>query len=78
MLPTVSLFGVTAQSYAVALLLAVWVGLWMSARGAHRLGVAGEQIYSLGFYAVLTTLLGARLAFVARHCKVAPDPKIER
>jgi len=67
MVPTVRLFGFTVQSYAIVLLLGVWVGLWLSARAAWRLGMDGDHVYSLGFYSLLAMLLGARLVYVLGH-----------
>jgi phosphatidylglycerol:prolipoprotein diacylglycerol transferase len=67
MVPTVRIFGFTVQVYAMLLLLAVWVGLWLSAREARRLGMDGDHVYSLGFYTLLATVLGARLVYVLGH-----------
>lgn len=67
MVPTVRLFGFTVQAYAIVLLLGVWVGLWLSAREAPRLGLDRDHVYSLGFYTLLATLLGARLLYVLGH-----------
>lgn len=67
MVPTVRLFGFTVQAYTIVLLLGVWVGLWLSARGARRLGMDGAHVYNLGFYSLLATLLGARLIYVLDH-----------
>ena len=67
MVPTVRLFGFTVQVYAMLLILAVWVGLWLSVREARRLGMDGDHVYSLGFYTLLATLLGARLVYVLGH-----------
>ncbi|MEE8390437.1 MAG: prolipoprotein diacylglyceryl transferase family protein [Anaerolineae bacterium] len=73
MAPTVRFFGLTAQSYALTLLLAVWVGLWLSAREARRLGVDENLVYNLGFYSLLAALLGARLAYVLGHWTAYQD-----
>ena len=67
MAPTVRLFGFTVQVYPMALLLAAWVGLWLSAREARRLEVDDDRVYNLGFYGLLAALLGARLAYVLGH-----------
>ena len=67
MVPTVRIFGFTVQVYAMLLLLGLWVGLWLSARAARRLGMDGDHVYSLGFYTLLATLLGARLVYVLGH-----------
>lgn len=64
MAPYLSILGFSVPAYALSLLLAVWAGLWLGARRARQLGVDGDHVYNLGFYALLATLLGARLAFV--------------
>ncbi len=67
MVPTVRVLGFTVQVYAMLLLLAVWAGMWLSTREARRLGVNGDHVYSMGFYAFLATLFGARLVYVLGH-----------
>ena len=67
MAPIVRLFGFTIQVYPVSLLLAVWLGLWLAAREAQQLGADGEKINNLGFYALVATVLGARLIYVLSH-----------
>ena len=64
MAPTLSIFGLTVQAYPLLLLAAVWAGLWLAARQARRLGLEADHVYNLVFYAMLATLLGARLAYV--------------
>ena len=73
MVPTLRLFGLTVQSYGLTLLLAVWVGLWLSARAARQLGIDENQVYNLGFYSLLAALLGARLAYVLGHWTAYQD-----
>jgi prolipoprotein diacylglyceryl transferase len=67
MAPYLGIFGLTVQAYALLLLLAVWTGLWLSAREARRLGLDGDHVYNMGFYALLATLIGARLVYVLSH-----------
>ena len=45
-------FGFVVPTYAMTLLLAVWVGLWLSEREARRLEMAGDLIYNLGLYTI--------------------------
>lgn len=73
MIPTLRIFGLTVQSYSLTLLLAVWVGLWLSARAARRLGIDDNQVYNLGFYSLLAALLGARLSYVLGHWTAYQD-----
>jgi prolipoprotein diacylglyceryltransferase len=64
MAPYLPIFGLSFQSYPLLLLLAASAGLWLAARRARHLGLDGDHIYNMGFYALLAALLGARLAFV--------------
>lgn len=67
MAPYLNVFGFSLQAYPLLLLLAVWAGLWLSARAARRRGTDGDHLYNLGLYALLATLLGARLAYVMNN-----------
>jgi phosphatidylglycerol:prolipoprotein diacylglycerol transferase len=67
MAPYLSIAGFTVQIYALALIVGVGAGLWLSAREAKRLELNGDHIYNLGFYAILAALLGARLVYVLSH-----------
>ncbi|HIC90205.1 MAG TPA: hypothetical protein EYP04_12500 [Anaerolineae bacterium] len=73
MVPYLRLFGFTLQAYALVLILAVWIGLWLSVREAQHLGTGGDRVYNLGFYALLATLLGARLVYVLSHWSIYRD-----
>ncbi len=67
MAPYLRIFGATVQAYPLLLLAAAWAGLGISARLARRSGLNGDHIYNMGFYALLATLVGARLAYVLSH-----------
>jgi phosphatidylglycerol:prolipoprotein diacylglycerol transferase len=67
MAPTLHVLGLALQTYPVFVLLAASLGLWLAARGARQLGLDEDAVYSLGFYALLATALGARLAYVLGH-----------
>lgn len=67
MAPTLQILGVAVQSYPLAVLLAAGGGLWLAVRAARILGIDGDSLYDLGFYALLGTALGARLAYVLTH-----------
>ncbi|RMF26972.1 MAG: hypothetical protein D6759_18570 [Chloroflexi bacterium] len=73
MAPTLNLFGAAVRAYGLILLLAAWAGLWLAARQARRLGLNEDHVYNLGFYALLATLLGARLAYVLRNWSAYQD-----
>jgi phosphatidylglycerol:prolipoprotein diacylglycerol transferase len=73
MAPYLSLFGVSLQSYPLVLLIGVSAGLWLAARQARRLGLDADHVYNLGFYALLGTLVGARLAYVVGNWSAYRD-----
>jgi len=59
----------------LALLLGVWIGLWLAEIEAARLGIGPETVYNLAFIGIVAGLIGARLAYVARYLNVyASDP----
>lgn len=64
MSPYLSIFGLSLQAYPLFVLIAVTAGLWLAARQARRLGLDADHVYNLGFYALLATVVGARLAYV--------------
>ena len=67
MAPTLSLFGVSVRTYPLFVLLAAWIGLWWLSYEARQLSIDSDRTYNLGFYALLATLLGARLAYALSH-----------
>lgn len=67
MWPTLNVVGVTVQTYPLAVLLAAGLGLWLAAKMAARIGMDGNRIHDLGFYALLATVAGARLGYVVAH-----------
>jgi len=73
MAPYLSLLGLSLQSYPLVLLIGVSAGLWLAARQARRLGLDADHVYNLGFYALLGTLVGARLAYVAGNWSAYRD-----
>ena len=73
MFPALNILGVTVQTYPFVLVLASAAGLWLSERTARRLGLDADAVNSLGFYALLATVLGARLAYVVTHWSAYRD-----
>jgi phosphatidylglycerol:prolipoprotein diacylglycerol transferase len=73
MAPYLSIFGFSIQAYPLFLLIAVIAGLWLAARQARRLGLDADHVYNLGFYSLLATLVGARLAFVIENWSAYRD-----
>ena len=73
MSPYLSIFGFNLQAYPLSLLIGVTAGLWLAARQARRLGLDADHVYNLGFYALLATVVGARLAFVVGNWSAYRD-----
>jgi phosphatidylglycerol:prolipoprotein diacylglycerol transferase len=67
MVPTLSLLGVSVRTYPLFVLLAAWIGLWWLSFEARQLSIDSDRVYNLGFYALLSTLLGARLVYALSH-----------
>jgi phosphatidylglycerol:prolipoprotein diacylglycerol transferase len=65
--PVIRLFGFSLQTYPLAILGAVAAGLWLSARSAKSAKADQNQIYDLGFYALLAAAVGARLTYAILH-----------
>ena len=64
MMPYLPIFGFNIPAYTLLLFMAVWVGLWLAAREARRLGLDGDAVHNVGFYGLVATVLGARLSYV--------------
>ncbi len=67
MLPILSIGPAAIPTYPLLLLAALWVGMWLAAYQAKRLGLEGDHIYNAGLYALLAGVIGARLWFVLSH-----------
>ncbi len=67
MAPYLRIFGFTVQAYGLLILAAVWIGLEVVSRQARRLGLNSHHVYNLVFYALIATVLGARLVYVITH-----------
>jgi phosphatidylglycerol:prolipoprotein diacylglycerol transferase len=74
MIPTLSIGPIALPTYPFSILLALWVGMWLTARRANRLGLDGDHAYNAGLYGLIAGILGARLWFVLSHWEnYAPD-----
>lgn len=74
MLPTLNIGPVALPTYPFLVLLAVWAGMWFTARRADRLGLDGDHAYNAGLYGLIAAIVGARLWFVLAHWdNYAPD-----
>jgi phosphatidylglycerol---prolipoprotein diacylglyceryl transferase len=53
--------------YSLILVIAMAVGIWLTAREAERKGFKKEQIYDIALWIILAGILGARLFHVLDH-----------
>ncbi len=53
--------------YSLILMIAMGVGIWLTAREAGRKGFKKEQIYDISIWIILAGILGARLFHVLDH-----------
>lgn len=67
MYPIVLIGPVAVPTYPLLILVALWVGMWLSARRARQLGLDGDHVYNAGLYGFLAGIIGARLWFVLAH-----------
>ena len=75
MFPVLQIGSLALPIPGLALLLGVWIGLWLAEKKAARLGIGPETVYNLAFIGIVAGLIGARLAYVARYLNVyASDP----
>ncbi len=66
--PIIFSFGpLTFRWYSLILMLAMVIGIWLTASEAERKGFKKEQIYDIAIWIVMAGLLGARLFHVLDH-----------
>jgi phosphatidylglycerol:prolipoprotein diacylglycerol transferase len=67
MLPTLSFGSLAIPTYPLFLLVSFWLGLWLAARQASKLGLDGDHIYNAGLLGLVAAIIGARVWFVLSH-----------
>lgn len=67
MLPVLQIGPLAIQTYPLALVLAGWAALAVSARAARRLGIDDDHMYNVGLYALVGGVVAARLAHVIAY-----------
>jgi prolipoprotein diacylglyceryltransferase len=67
MFPVIHLGPLSIQARGLILLAAFWLSAEAAERGAKRLGLRGDVVYSLAFIAAVAGLIGARLGYVLEH-----------
>lgn len=67
MFPTLQLGPLAFPVGALAILLGLWIGLWLSERHAPRFALAGEMLYNLALVGFIAGVIGARLVYLLRY-----------
>jgi phosphatidylglycerol---prolipoprotein diacylglyceryl transferase len=67
MFPVIHLGPLSVQARGLILLAAFWLSAEAAERGAKRLGLRGDVVYSLAFIAAIAGLIGARAGYVLEH-----------
>ncbi len=67
MLPTLSIGSIALPTYPLFLLVALWIGMGVSAARARQFGLDGDHVYNAGLYGLIAGVLGARIWFVLSH-----------
>lgn len=67
MFPVIHLGPLSIQARGLILLAAFWLAAEAAERGAKRLGLRGDVVYSLAFIAAVAGLMGARVGYVIEH-----------
>src|SRR5512139_2088489 len=67
MFPVIHIGPLSIQARGLILLAAFWLSAEAAERGAKRLGVRGDVVYSLAFIAAAAGLIGARVGYVLEH-----------
>jgi phosphatidylglycerol:prolipoprotein diacylglycerol transferase len=67
MLPVIQLGPLSIQTHLLLLLVAAWAGLAVAAYVARQGGIDGDHIYNAGLYALVASLLAARLGHVVLY-----------
>jgi phosphatidylglycerol---prolipoprotein diacylglyceryl transferase len=67
MFPVIHLGPLSIQARGLILLAAFWLSAEAAERGAKRLGLRGDVVYTLAFIAAAAGLIGARLGYVLEH-----------
>lgn len=66
MLPYLRIGPLLLQTPGLALLVGVWVGLSLTEKQSVRLKLKPDAVYNLVFFGLISGIIGARLAYVAR------------
>ena len=67
MFPTFHIGPLSIQSHGLILLVSFWLAAEAAERGAKRLGVRGDIVYSLAFIAAIVGVIGARVGYLLEH-----------
>jgi len=73
MIPVIRLGPAAIQTSTLALILALWVGTYLAERAFKRRGLRGDDAWNLVALSVATTLIVARLVYVAQNLPTYAD-----
>ena len=67
MLPTINLGPVALPTPALIIIVSLWLFIYVSERHAHRIGIHPSHLANLVLLVLVSGIIGARLAYVARY-----------
>ena len=77
MFPVLQIGSLAVPVPGMALLMGVWVALWLAEKEATRLNLDPDAVYRLAFIGLVAGLIGSRLAYMARYWSAyAGDPLV--
>lgn len=72
-----SIFGFKIAFYGVIIGIGVLAGIWLAARDAKKMGLDPDTIWDFAIYAVIFSIIGARLYYVAFEWDAYKDNLLE-
>ena len=64
MIPTLSIGPLSLPTYPLTILLGYFMALWFASKVAARRGIHPDDLYNLGFYALIAAIIGGRLGHI--------------
>ncbi|MFQ5614832.1 MAG: prolipoprotein diacylglyceryl transferase, partial [Anaerolineae bacterium] len=73
MFPVISIGSAVLPTYPFLVIIAFWLGLWLSAREARQIEFDDDHVYNAGLFGLLGGLLSARLWYVVENWRIYAD-----
>ncbi len=70
MLPNLPIPGLNLPAKPILLLIAFYLAIWFAGKEADRLGIDGNEVWNIGFYALIIASVVARLGYIVQHWSV--------